>query len=412
MADNPVQQDRVRDLSRRIDYRMGLLRRAVESADQEGLQAAQTLILSDKGREAMTAVRQAVAAMEEEEMRLLDMRRGDARVSYWTAVVSSLMSGVIGVGLVALGLFLAHRDLAARERHAAELARMNEWLEERVRDRTAAISAANNSLRDEIAERSRAEQATRLLAAELERSNRELTQFAAVASHDLQEPLRKIQAFGDRLLFQCGEQLNDKGRDYLNRMLGAAGRMRALIDGLLEYSRVTMRRQPMIPVNLHQVAEDVVGDLENRLQQASGRVEIGELPTIDADPTQMRQLFQNLIGNALKFRKKDSDPVVRVSGGVVAAPAGSNGTAAVPWCELSFVDNGVGFETVYSERIFDLFQRLHGRDEYEGTGMGLAICKKIVERHGGRISATGELGEGARFTVLLPMAHPQETPVS
>jgi signal transduction histidine kinase/CHASE3 domain sensor protein len=413
-ADNPLQQRRVHELDGQIKTRLGLLQQLMNSADTDGIEAEQTMKLGDQGREAMAAIQRTIQTMEAEEAQLLSARRGEARVSYFTAVASSLLSVVIGVGLVGFGLFLTHRDLAARERHAEELSRMNEWLEERVRDRTAAISAANNSLRGEIAERSRAEQATRQLAAELARSNRELTQFAAVASHDLQEPLRKIQAFGDRLLLQSGDQLTDKGRDYLNRILAAAGRMRALIDGLLEYSRVTIRRQPMVSVNLHQVAEDVIGDLDNRLQQASGRVEIGELPTIDADPIQMRQLFQNLIGNALKFRQKDIDPVVRVSGHVVAPPAGGNGavTAAVPWCELSFVDNGVGFETVYAERIFDLFQRLHGRNEYEGTGMGLAICKKIVERHGGKISATGQPGEGSRFTVLLPMAHSQEVSVS
>jgi signal transduction histidine kinase len=411
-ADSPAQQARARELATSISSRVEALRDAVAIARQSGTEAARTQMVAEEGRVAMESVRRAVRAVERDELLLLSERQNESHVAYWMATVSSVVTGAAGLVLAALGLYVTSREMRQRERRAEELAELNSWLEQRVCERTAAISAVNHSLREEIAERERAEQQARFAAAELERSNRELTHFAAIASHDLQEPLRKIQAFGDRLLFQCGEQLNPKGRDYLNRMLAAAGRMRALIDGLLEYSRVTLRGQPMIPVDLNRIAQEVVADLETRLQQTGGRVEIGDLPTIDADPIQMRQLFQNLIGNSLKFQRKEVHPRVTISGSLVPPPASRDGAARGPWCELSFQDNGVGFEPMYAEQIFDLFQRLHGREEYEGTGMGLAICKKIVERHGGQIAAAGAPGQGARFTVSLPVTRPEQPSIA
>ena len=162
-----------------------------------------------------------------------------------------------------------------------------------------------------------------------------------------------------------------------------------------------------MPVDLGRVASEVVGDLEARLHQSHGQVEIGNLPTINADPLQMRQLFQNLIGNALKFQRKGAPPHVRMSARVVPRAAADNGDSQLGLaCELTVEDNGVGFEPAYAQQIFELFQRLHGRDEYEGTGMGLAICKKIAERHGGSITASSTPGQGARFIVVLPLTHP------
>lgn len=231
---------------------------------------------------------------------------------------------------------------------------------------------------------------------ELQRSNRELEQFASVASHDLQEPLRKIQAFGDRLAAKYAATLGEQGREYVERMQASAARMRKLIDDLLTFSRIATKAQAFAPVDLAVVAADVVSDLEGRIQQTGGRVEIGPLPVLDADPLQMRQLLQNLIGNGLKFRKPTEPPVVRVEGGL--SPS-ENGT---PRYELRVSDNGIGFEEIYLDRIFEVFQRLHGRHDYEGTGMGLAICRKIVERHGGTITARSALGQGATFVVNLP----------
>ncbi|MCE9561806.1 MAG: PAS domain S-box protein [Planctomycetes bacterium] len=278
--------------------------------------------------------------------------------------------------------------------------RQSENLEWMVRERTAALV-------DEVEERRLVEQRVRAVAAELARSNAELEQFAYVASHDLQEPLRKIQAFGDRLRNKFRDQLPDGGKDYVDRMLNSAGRMRQLIDDLLSFSRVTSQSRPFVRVELGKIVREVVSDLSVRIEQTGGEVRISELPEIDADAMQMRQLFQNLIANALKFQRPDVPPIVEVQGELVTAPPLEAGEPSIPSCRLTVKDNGIGFDTKYLDRIFQVFQRLHGREEYEGTGVGLAICRKIAERHAGTITAASQLGEGATFTVILPVRQPR-----
>ncbi len=266
----------------------------------------------------------------------------------------------------------------------------------------------------DLTERKRAEEKLQAFALRLERSNRELEQFASVAAHDLQEPLRKIQAFGDRLKTKCGASLSEDGQDYLERMLHAAIRMRTLINDLLTFSRLTTKAQPFVPVNLAAVAREVVSDLEDRIQQTGAQVHLAELPTIDADPLQIRQLLQNLLGNALKFHRSDAVPLLRIDGKLLDRP-GPDGPGRVEdsaVCQLLVQDNGIGFEEQYLDRIFDVFQRLHGRQEYEGTGMGLAICRKIVDRHGGSITARSAPGEGSTFIVTLPVHQPKVESVS
>jgi PAS domain S-box-containing protein len=268
------------------------------------------------------------------------------------------------------------------------------------------VSAA---VRD-ISERKQAQERLEAFAEQLRRSNRELEQFASVAAHDLQEPLRKIQAFGDRLKSKCEEALGDQGRDYLERMQSAAARMQNLIDDLLAFSRVTTKRKPFQPVDLGQVVKEVISDLEGRIQQTCGQVEVAAMPTVDADLLQMRQLFQNLMSNGLKFRRTEEPPVVKIEAkilGEMDRPFNGFGHDC-PLCQITVQDNGIGFEEKYLDRIFEVFQRLHGRQEYEGTGMGLAICRKIAERHGGTITARSQPGTGATFIVTLPVKQPKE----
>ena len=262
----------------------------------------------------------------------------------------------------------------------------------------AQIEQGDASLKAEIVERKLAEEKLQQFADRLEASNRELTDFAYVASHDLQEPLRKIQAFGDRLHSKFAAVLGETGQDYLKRMEDAALRMQTLITDLLQFSRVTTKAQPFLPVDLNEIVRGVLSDLEVRIEQTHAVVEVAHLPRIDADALQMRQLFQNLIGNALKFRKPEVPPCIRVTGAV------RNGSMP-PLLELAVTDNGIGFEQKHADRIFVIFQRLHGRGEYEGTGIGLAICKKIVERHSGTIQATSRSGCGATFAISLPVKH-------
>ena len=235
----------------------------------------------------------------------------------------------------------------------------------------------------------------------LERSNRELVDFAYVASHDLQEPLRKIEAFGDRLVKKYISVLPEEGQMFVGRMQSAANRMRQLINDLLSYSRVTTAAAPMQTVALNDVLSGVLSDLQIRIEETVATIEVGELPKIEADPMQMRQLFQNLIGNAIKFRKKDVDPVVRITAEFIMTQ-----DLAVPGraVTIKVADNGIGFEQQFKDQIFVIFQRLHSRNEYEGTGIGLATCRKIVERHQGLIDAIGIQGEGSTFLITLPLS--------
>jgi PAS domain S-box-containing protein len=237
---------------------------------------------------------------------------------------------------------------------------------------------------------------------ELARSNDELQEFAFVASHDLQEPLRKIKTFGDRLKVIASDSLSAQALDYLERMQNATRRMQTLIEDLLTLSRVTTRAQPFVSVNLFQITQEVLSDLEITIQQEQAKVEIGELPTLKADPLQMRQLLQNLIINALKFHSPEEPPIVKIYSQILSSPLDPIAISTEK-CQIIVEDNGIGFDEKYLDRIFNVFQRLHGRSEYEGTGIGLAICRKIVERHQGTITAESIRGQGAKFIVTLPM---------
>lgn len=227
--------------------------------------------------------------------------------------------------------------------------------------------------------------------------NRELQDFARVASHDLQEPLRKITAFAQLLEEDYHDVFDEDGRMYLDRITNASQRLSTLIVELLNYSRLAVAHPANFRrVDLNQLIDDVRRDLQVRLSEVDGQIERGNLPIIEGDPTQMRQLFQNLLGNALKFHRPGVPPVVKIS----SVPALLEG--GVEGHEIRVRDNGIGFEEKYVDRIFAPFQRLHSVNAYEGTGLGLAICQKIVERHQGTISVRSELDVGTEFTVRLP----------
>ena len=256
----------------------------------------------------------------------------------------------------------------------------------------------------DITEQKEAKEALERHALDLARSNEELEQFAYVASHDLQEPLRKIRAFGALLADEKQESLDEEGRQYIDFMTDAAARMQTLVSDLLALSRVTTAAQPFEDLPLSDVFDTVLSDLSVSLDEAEGHVEVAEVPTIEADRTQMDQLFRNLIGNALKFRKPGVAPRVTVRMAAEAKPL-----PAIPGPAHTIVvtDNGIGFEPSQGSKLFQPFKRLHARHQYEGAGIGLAICEKIVLRHHGRITASGTPGKGATFTVTLPRRQPR-----
>lgn len=263
----------------------------------------------------------------------------------------------------------------------------------------------------DVTERKNAEERLKRFAGQLERSNAELQNFASVASHDLQEPLRKIQAFADRLRAKHAAELGAGGLDYLDRMQRAAERMRVLIQDLLKLSRVTSRALPFEKCDLNAILRDVLTDIELAIEQKGARIEIGEMPTIEADPVQIRQLFQNLIANAIKFQRAGENPEVGIEAKMLQAtdhqiPGAMPGEQI---CQIMVKDNGIGFDPKFAEQIFVVFQRLHSRSEFEGTGIGLAVCRKITDRHGGAIVAKSTEGQGATFIVTLPV-HQKSNP--
>lgn len=402
VADNPVQFGRLPALRTSIDRRLELLEQHIQLQRSQGGDVARKAIRTGDGKREMDNLRGLIGEMLAEENRHLERRETDSRAGIRYAIVSFAGASLVALLMVGLAYVFLNRELAARSRNEARLQAAHDLLESRVVERTAELRETNQNLEAEVGERQRAQDQLRQFTVELERSNRELEDFAFVASHDLQEPLRKIQAFGDRIVSRFGADLPAEGADYLVRMQKAAQRMHVLINDLLTFSRVRSKAQPYDKVDLNEVAADVINDLEVQIQQNDAQVEIGTLPVIAADPLQMRQLFQNLIGNALKFHRPQAPPVVVVRSRSVAQFTNeADQVITGNFCQLEFEDNGIGFDEKYLDRIFQPFQRLHARGEYQGTGMGLAVCRRIVERHGGLLTARSKLGEGTVFVVTL-----------
>lgn len=297
--------------------------------------------------------------------------------SVGTFIISAFTSAFLLLGL----LVLARANLVSEEKFRGKLEMQNRNLAEKVKERTTELTVYSE---------------------ELARSNRELEDFAFVASHDLQEPLRKIRAFGDRLNSDYADQLGEKGADYLMRMKNAAERMSNLISDLLEFSRVTTRGKDFIEVDLNRLIADILSDLEIAIEESGAHIIISQLPIIEADQSQMNQLFLNIISNAIKFRNTELPPEISLdwhSESIVDKHTGET----EDWHVFTLSDNGIGFENEFAEKIFVPFQRLHARKNYKGTGIGLAVCRRIVERHGGNICAESELGKGSTFIIKLPV---------
>lgn len=379
--DNRNQKPRLDRLQAAIDERYRVMRRSTETRKLHDLVEALAILRDNKtrgqGLRAMQEVRASIKACEDEEDRLLKIRMARSAGQFVQAEISFVLSIVISVVLITVFGLLANRLVLQRE-EAAE--------EER---------AFRTDLEHEMERTKAAERRLESTMVELRRSNEELQNFAFVASHDLQEPLRKIRAFSDRVRRRGAATLDDESKDSLQRVEAAAERMQRLILDLLELSRITTKSRPHVKIGLGEAIDGVVDDLHTRLEETGGRVERGPLPDVVADPAQLRQLLQNLIANALKFRREGVAPVVSIGG--ATRPDGR--------VALEVRDNGIGFEEKHADRIFVVFQRLHGRGEYEGSGIGLAIVRKIVERHGGSIEARGRPGEGAAFLFDLPGEH-------
>ncbi|SEM39908.1 His Kinase A (phospho-acceptor) domain-containing protein [Chitinophaga rupis] len=278
-------------------------------------------------------------------------------------------------------LLLKVKTFTRLYRQTKELNDIKETLEQKVEERTKALVQANK---------------------ELELSNAELQQYAFIASHDLQEPLRKIITFS-RLVIERFLGGDPEALQYMNKVISSSERMRSLINDLLSYSHLA--EPPRFNIcNLNQLVQETMADLEVAIKEKEAVLHISHLPSIEAIPDQMRQLFQNLVSNALKFAKKDTPPVIKIWSELIdqrSLTAGISGKGA--WCRIYISDNGIGFNEMYLDKIFHMFQRLHGKDEYHGTGIGLTIVKKIIQKHNGLISAESREGQGATFMLVLPL---------
>ncbi|PKK88129.1 MAG: hypothetical protein CVV64_20195 [Candidatus Wallbacteria bacterium HGW-Wallbacteria-1] len=280
---------------------------------------------------------------------------------------SGQISGILSIGHDITAHKLAEMKLRSSELKIREL---NLGLEKKVQQRTA----------------------------QLESSNKELESFAYIASHDLQEPLRKVQAFSDRLKTRYASVLDEKGLDYLTRMEASGKRMQKMVNDLLAFSRVKTRGESFESVNLNDIVDNAIADVEIHAIECGASFEIAALPVVEADPMQMQQLFMNLISNGIKFHRENVPPVIKIY-----SNASSINQDQDNFCEIVIEDNGIGFEIQYLDRIFKPFQRLHGRGKFEGTGIGLSICQRIIERHRGCISAISEIGIGSKFIFTLPI---------
>lgn len=273
------------------------------------------------------------------------------------------------------------------------------------------LIAINKSLENEINERKLSEEKVKALNLQLlknidklEAANKDLDRFAFMASHDLQEPLRKILTFSERLQTKFGNLLDDEGKRYISRIQVATQRLQVLIKDIMTFARISMEKSNFVLTDLNALVEEVIADMEASIQEKKARVNIEGLPTMYINPTLIRPLFYNLIHNALKYSRSAEDPVIRI---YTEEDISSNGHGATPgnnkYCRILVEDNGIGFDQKYAEQIFEMFKRLHHQDEYEGTGIGLAFCKKIVEQHDGYISAKGIPGKGSTFIISLPV---------
>ena len=277
------------------------------------------------------------------------------------------------------------------------------------------LVAINKSLELEIQERMASEEKVKQLnrqllenIASLESANKDLDRFAFMASHDLQEPLRKIRTFSDRLYVKYKEALDDDGKANLHRIQKAAERMQNLITDILTFSKISSERVEFIDSDLNKIITEVIHDMDEEVRAKEAKIHVSQLPVLQVNPGLIKPLFQNLIGNALKYSKKNLTPTINIKADVGVKNHIRN-QFSKSYCRIFVEDNGIGFDQRYAEEIFGMFKRLHRNSEFEGTGIGLALCKKIVEQHNGFISARSKVGEGSTFIISLPVQHEIET---
>lgn len=376
----PEQQEKFSQLFILLNDKLKEMALSIQYVANKQSPEAIGLIDSDKGYILTLKILGLIEEMTSAEHRLLKKNRHKSNEAQTATIRTLLMVNIFGLCLALAAFYINFRYSARIQNLVSEIEKTNLHLEEKVEQRTAEIKH---------------------YAEELERSNKELEDFAFVASHDLQEPLRKIRAFGDRLNKNYSANLGEQGQDYLARMHSASERMSRLIEDLLTFSRVTTRPRECVAIDLNILIKDVLENLDYAITERDAEVSFESLPIIEGDSSQIHQVFNNLLSNSLKFTASDIKPLIHIR---------SEFFRELPEAEefviISVTDNGIGFDEQYKDRIFNLFQRLHGKNEYSGTGIGLAICRKIVETHRGKIEVASEVGTGTVFKIFLPLTNP------
>lgn len=373
VRDNPVQQGNVQVLERLVSDRLELL----QQTSQFGGQDAAAREERRNGLAASTQISQVMAQMSAEENRLLDLRKQATATLDWEASVFLIASSAATILLVLLAYRIIRRYSAERDRAESEVRKTNGELQEKIKQ----LDQLNRELEERVKERT----------AGLERSNQDLQQFAFVASHDLQEPLRMVVSYLGLLGKACQGKLDSEAEKYLGIAVESASRMQALIRDLLAYAQVSAQAPALTRSRLNEVVSQARYNLLQSIRETGAEIAAEPLPELDVDPLKISLVFQNLLSNAIKFRQPAGKPRIQIE---ARKEAGE-------W-RVSVSDDGIGFDPKYSAKIFGAFQRLHGRGDYPGTGMGLAICKRIIEGHGGRIWAESTPGNGATFHFTLP----------
>lgn len=372
-ADNPAEQQSLDRLEPVLRHRLTELESIIHTAEQGDAPGAMDQVRAGSRERATAQIREIVSEMSAEEKRLLDLRSAEAKASSRQVKAVIVSGNTLALVFFLLACAGVYQEMKRRSQAEERVRALNADLERRVQERTA-----------ELAEQAR----------ELIRSNQELQQFAYVASHDLQEPLRMVASFTQLLAKRYKDKLDDDARDFITYAVDGARRMQTLISDLLMYSRVGTQCKPLEPADCEGILDRVLNNLMLSIRESRAVITRDPMPIVMADSIQLAQLFQNLIANALKFRSQDA-PRIHIS-------AQRDG----PGWKLGVSDNGIGIAPEHSERIFVIFQRLHTKTEYPGTGIGLAICKKIVERHGGKIWLEPSTGGGSTFYFTLAAAMP------
>jgi signal transduction histidine kinase len=373
--------DSFRSLYSLLNARLDLMAEGIEYVRANNQPEAFDLVKSDKGYHLTIEILNLIERMEIKEHAFIKKSRAEALGNQQFVLAILLLANAVGFCLALAAFYFSFRYSTRIQSLVNEIESSNQILESKVNERTSEL---------------------RRYSEELERSNKELEDFAFVASHDLQEPLRKIRAFGDRLQQNFSENLGEQGKDYLSRMHAASERMSKLIEDLLIFSRVTTRQREFAAVDLTSLLADVKSDLDFAISERNAVVTVEKMPVVPGDSSQLQQVFTNLISNSLKFSREGIAPEIQIFSEPVIEGS-DDGEELAKFVKIFVVDNGIGFDEQYKDRIFNLFQRLHGKTEFPGTGIGLAICRKIIENHNGKIDVTSTIGVETRFTIILPL---------